>query len=90
MEFVRANPTDAEGIINSGGKHYDLATYGRKKANATYLESHYIDQAKVLEFAMDLTPLIENPDLNIIDYVQTYINRFAKDVTERMARHIHV
>ena len=74
----------------SGGKRYDLATYGRKKANATFLESHKMDQANLLEFAMDLTPLIQNPDLNVIDYVQTYINRFAKDVAERMARHVHV
>jgi LmbE family N-acetylglucosaminyl deacetylase len=40
----------------SGGKRYDLATLGRRRANATYFESHGIDTSLGLSFAMDLTP----------------------------------
>jgi LmbE family N-acetylglucosaminyl deacetylase len=70
----------------TGGKRYDLATYGRKKANATYFSSHATDQARLLEFAMDLTPLIQNPKLDISDYVINFIHRFEKDVAARVAK----
>ncbi|MBC8508388.1 MAG: PIG-L family deacetylase [Chloroflexi bacterium] len=64
----------------SGGKRYDLATMGRRVANATFFASHDVDAATELGYAMDLTPLIENPDLNIQTYVQGFINRFSQDV----------
>jgi LmbE family N-acetylglucosaminyl deacetylase len=64
----------------SGGKRYDLATMGRRFANATYFDSHAIDVATGMAFGMDLTPLIKDLDINIISYVEIYINRFADDV----------
>jgi LmbE family N-acetylglucosaminyl deacetylase len=70
----------------SGGKRYDLATMGRRRANATYFASHATDVATGLSFAMDLTPLIEDPARNIQDYVQTYITRFAQDVAARISK----
>jgi len=65
----------------SGGKRYDLATMGRRVANATYYASHDVDDTTGLAFAMDLTPLIRNPDLSIQDYINGHIDRFAQDVT---------
>ena len=52
----------------SGGKRYDLATMGRRLANATYFASHDIDNATGLAYAMDLTPLVEdvNLDVNVV------------------------
>ena len=64
----------------SGGKRYDLATMGRRRANATYFESHAVDVVTGMAFGMDLTPLIKDPDMNIISYVEIYIHRFADDV----------
>lgn len=64
----------------SGGKRYDLSTMGRRVANATYYASHDVDDATGLAYAMDLTPLITNPDLDIQEYVQGHIDRFAQDV----------
>jgi LmbE family N-acetylglucosaminyl deacetylase len=72
----------------SGGKRYDLATQGRKRANATYFASHKTDQAKMLEFAMDLTPLIKDSKLDINHYVQTYIQRFADDVKAKISKRL--
>jgi len=66
----------------SGGKRYDLASMGRRLANATYFASHDVDDAESLSYAMDLTPLIENPDLDIRDYVQGFIHRFSNDVEQ--------
>lgn len=69
-----------------GGKRYDLATHGRRLANATYAESHGTDTTDQLAIAMDLTPLIENPTLDINEYVQGYIRRFAEDVSAKLAK----
>ncbi|NOX64152.1 MAG: PIG-L family deacetylase [Chloroflexi bacterium] len=71
----------------SGGKRYDLATMGRRRANATYFASHATDVATGMSFAMDLTPLIQDPSLNIASYVLAYIERFARDVRERIQRY---
>lgn len=68
----------------SGGKRYDLATMGRRRAHATYYASHETDVTSGLAFAMDLTPLIENTTLDISAYVQGLINRFAQDVSQRL------
>ncbi len=70
----------------SGGKRYDLATMGRRRANATYFESHGVDVRQGLSYAMDLTPLILNQNLEIATFVQKYIERFAKDVSDRIQR----
>jgi len=64
----------------SGGKRYDLATMGRRRANATYFASHDVDFATGMAFGMDLTPLIREADLDVSTYVQSYIDRFANDV----------
>lgn len=77
------------GIFDSqicGGKRYDLATMGRRKANATYFESHGVDISTGLSYAMDLTPLILAPEKEIIPFVQEHIQRFAHDVADRLTR----
>ncbi len=77
------------GVYNSqicGGKRYDLATMGRRRANATYFESHGVDVTLGLSYAMDLTPLILDPNKEITLFVQEHIARFAQDVTDRLRR----
>ena len=68
----------------SGGKRYDLAVTGRRRANATFFESHGVDQAAQLTFAMDLTPLIRDPNLDIIGYTLGFIDRFRTEVAEKL------
>lgn len=70
----------------AGGKRYDLATMGRRQANATYYQSHETNSAERMVYAMDLTPLIHNPGMDIEHYVSNYVLSFAKDVTERIER----
>ncbi len=77
------------GIFDSqvcGGKRYDLATMGRRRANATYYASHEVDVATGMIFAMDLTPLIEEPEREIRAYVQEFVDRFGREVTERLRK----
>jgi LmbE family N-acetylglucosaminyl deacetylase len=69
----------------SGGKRYDLATAGRRLAHATYFASHGTDEESALSFAMDLTPLVEDPSLDVAGYVCAAIDRFRGDVERRIA-----
>ena len=70
----------------SGGKRYDLATIGRRRAHATYFASHETDISTSMIFAMDLTPLIYDPELEILTYTLEFIQRFAEEISGRFAR----
>lgn len=72
----------------AGGKRYDLATVGRRHANATYFGSHAVDEASQLTFAMDLTPLIEDDSLDIADYVLGFVDKFRDDVRANLNRQL--
>lgn len=69
-----------------GGKRYDLATMGRRRANATYFETHGTDIVTGMSYAMDLTPLIIDQNLDVQTYLQGYIYRFSKELIDRLAR----
>lgn len=69
-----------------GGKRYDLATMGRRLANATYSEAHGVDQSSNCIYGMDLTPLINDINMDINRYVQMYIERFSQDVGRRITK----
>jgi LmbE family N-acetylglucosaminyl deacetylase len=68
----------------SGGKRYDLATAGRRLAHATYYASHGTDQESALNFAMDLTPLVDDASLAVEAYVLGQIDLFRSDVEKRV------
>ncbi len=68
----------------SGGKRYDLATAGRRLAHATYYASHGTDEESALNFAMDLTPLVEDATLPVADFVLSRIDLFRADVEKRV------
>jgi LmbE family N-acetylglucosaminyl deacetylase len=68
----------------TGGKRYDLATAGRRLANATFSESHAVDDAKALIYAMDLTPLITDPSTNINSYVRSHVERMQQEISLRL------
>jgi LmbE family N-acetylglucosaminyl deacetylase len=69
----------------AGGKRYDLATMGRRRANATYLASHGVDESTSLIFAIDLTPAMD-PKVDVKEYTLGYIDRFAKEVSGRLGK----
>lgn len=77
------------GVFDSqvaGGKRYDLATLGRRRAHATYGASHAVDTATAVIYAMDLTPLLEDDALTLDDIVQTLMKNFNDEVTDRIRR----
>ena len=88
--YDRANIAEAVcGVFDSqisGGKRYDLAVHGRHLANATFFESHEVDKHPQLSFAMDLTPLVEDPALNVTDYTLGLLRRTEDDIADRIKR----
>lgn len=77
------------GVFDSqicGGKRYDLATAGRRRANATYFASHATDVAISTIFGIDLTPLIKDDKLDPAKYINGFIDRFAQEVTARVSK----
>jgi LmbE family N-acetylglucosaminyl deacetylase len=79
------------GVFDSqiaGGKRYDLATLGRRAANATFFESHATDAATQVIFGMDLTPLVQDESKDIVQFVGDHIQRFSEDVKARLNRRL--
>ncbi len=79
------------GIFESqiaGGKRYDLATLGRRSANATFFDAHATDAATQLVFGMDLTPLVADDSTDIVDYASSFIEQFREDVKTKLARRL--
>ena len=77
------------GVFDSqicGGKRYDIATMGRRRANATYFASHGVDESLSVIYGIELTPLIENARLDICGYIHGYIERFSNEVAGRITK----
>ena len=89
---VSARPNLADALIGvydsqiSGGKRYDLATAGRRIAHATFSESHAVDDARALIFAMDLMPLLDDASLDPADHVAAHVERTRREVVDRIVR----
>lgn len=70
----------------SGGKRYDLASTGRRRANATYFASHGTDIVTGMIYGIDLTHLIKEKDLDIHAYMGGYIHRLLMEMEDRLNR----
>ena len=70
----------------AGGKRYDLAVLGRRTANATFSNAHSTDQESAMQWAMDLTPLVQDDSLDPVAYTVGFIDRLKADVTARIRK----
>jgi len=81
------------GVFDSqiaGGKRYDLATMGRRAANATFFESHQTDKTTELIFGLDLTPLVVDPTADIVEYTCGFIDKFRADVRGKLTKRLGI
>jgi LmbE family N-acetylglucosaminyl deacetylase len=62
-----------------GGKRYDLATLGRRRANATYHQPRTVDTTEEMIFAIDLTPLLTSQS-DPASYMKRWLEQFQLDV----------
>ena len=69
----------------AGGKRYDIATEGRRRSNATNLSSHSVDTAQLMDYAIDMSELI-NSDKTPAEFMLSYIDRFKSEVDDRLNR----
>jgi LmbE family N-acetylglucosaminyl deacetylase len=75
------------GVFDSqiaGGKRYDLAAAGRRRAHATFFEAGDADRHGALIWGMNLTPLLTGADPEQL--VADHIARFADEVRTRLSR----
>ena len=70
----------------AGGKRYDLATMAAAAPTPPTTRATRVDTAQMINFGMDLTPLIEDPSLDPGGFVQAHISRFAEEVRARFAK----
>ena len=78
----------ANGVFDSqiaGGKRYDLAVIGRRRANATFFASHGSDQADQIIYAMDITAAAVDEKVDLVDFTLGHIDRFRADVRAKLS-----
>ena len=68
-----------------GGKRYDLAAEGRRLANATFSASHACDTYAALNYAMDLTPLMDK-NVDIAEYIMGYAERLKETIGQTIRK----
>lgn len=68
-----------------GGKRYDLAVIGRRSANATFYEPREGDAATQVLVGMDLTPLILDDRLGVLEFTLECIRRFEGAVAASLS-----
>ena len=84
-EFLQAALLGVYHSQIAGGKRYDLAGLGRKRANATYFASHDTDDYSAVEYALDITALVNDESLTIAGFINKFIDDFKDDVNKRIA-----
>ena len=77
------------GVFDSqicGGKRYDLAAIGRRRANATFLASHGVDRVEEAAYGMDITELMIS-DADPAEFIAKRIDAFKNDVLSKIKNH---
>jgi LmbE family N-acetylglucosaminyl deacetylase len=77
------------GVFDSqicGGKRYDLAALGRRRANATFLADHAVDKMNAATYGIDMTELLVNPGFSPEEFIIKYVEMFKADISERISR----
>jgi len=70
----------------SGGKRYDLAAEGRRMANATFHQSHEVDQVERLTFALDLSSVFHDETADPQNFLEDVIHEFRNEVAGNARR----
>lgn len=69
----------------AGGKRYDLAALGRRRAHATFGQSHQVDALTGVVYAMDLLPLMHKPLLSFTEYLSLLCDRHRERSTAQLS-----
>ncbi|HRE79561.1 MAG TPA: PIG-L family deacetylase [Opitutaceae bacterium] len=92
LDTGKASPL-AEQLISvfasqvAGGKRYDVATLGRRSANATFSTPRATDAFEGITWAVDLTELLSKQAPTLAEFTGQLVADFQRDVRERIARY---
>lgn len=70
----------------AGGKRYDSAAISRRLANATFFESHGVDDIESMNFGLNITELVNDETVEPKDFIVKYIEKFKLEVEDRLER----
>ena len=70
----------------AGGKRYDLASIGRRLANATFFASHAVDAVDSCTYGLDLTALIQDDSIEPADFIDKHIGDMRSEILDRLSR----
>lgn len=73
----------------SGGKRYDLAAEGRRLANATFLQSHDVDQTQKLTFAVDLSSVFNYEFSDPGAFLSGILEQFREEILVNAERYLN-
>tara|TARA_B100000927_G_scaffold45100_8_gene32568 strand:+ start:9802 stop:10671 length:870 start_codon:yes stop_codon:yes gene_type:complete len=75
------------GVFDSqiaGGKRYDLGEIGHRHANATFGDSHSIDEFTQASLALDLSDLLNDPSASACEFALDAVDRFRGETKQRL------
>jgi hypothetical protein len=67
----------------SGGKRFDVASLGRKRANATFGEPNKSESVRAMDFALDLSPFLRDDLLQPEVFSKEVLNAFSESLSLR-------
>ncbi|MCL2164626.1 MAG: PIG-L family deacetylase [Oscillospiraceae bacterium] len=81
-----AHPNIAMALISlydsqiAGSKRYDLAAEGRRRANSVLHSTHGLNVGEAVDFAIDMTALVEDDELSPKDYMISYVDALKREI----------
>ena len=70
----------------AGGKEYTKASLGRRYANATYFQSHSVDTYKLMNYGIDMLPLVKDKNLSIKDFALSFVDELRDEISNALAQ----
>ena len=70
----------------AGGKEYTKASIGRRYANATYFQSHSVDTYKLVNYGIDMRPLIKDKNLSIKEFALSYVEDLRNEISNELGK----
>lgn len=67
----------------SGGKRYDKAAMGRRLANATFFESHSVDDYSSASFGIDMTELMDS-SIPPLEFILRHVDNFKAEISGKI------
>ena len=68
----------------AGGKSYTNATIGRRYNNATYAQSHSVDSAKMVAYAIKMNKLLKDPEMPIKKFALSFVDDLYTEINDAM------